>query len=180
MEIISTSIQDLIIIKPKVFEDNRGYFSETFRKDFWEKEEQPYTFLQDNEAKSDKNVLRGLHYQTGEFAQAKLVRVITGSVYDVVVDLRDDSPDYGKWFGIELSASNRFQLFVPRGFAHGYYVLEDNTIFSYKCDNYYHREAEGGIHFADPNLAIDWPFQNSEPIVSEKDHRLPYLGEHLT
>ncbi len=180
MDIISTPIKDLLIIKPKVFEDQRGYFSETFREEFWKNEGLSYRFVQDNEAKSDQNVLRGLHYQTGEHAQAKLVRVVTGSVYDVVVDLREDSPDYGEWFGLELSAANRFQLLVPRGFAHGYYVLEDDSIFSYKCDNYYNKEAEGGVHYADPNLGIEWPLIGPQPVVSKKDLALPLLGEHLT
>jgi dTDP-4-dehydrorhamnose 3,5-epimerase len=180
MEIIDTPIRDVFLIKPNVFRDERGYFFESYHQKRFHEQGIDCHFVQDNEAKSDKGVLRGLHYQRGASAQAKLVRVVTGSVYDVVVDIRPQSTTFGKWFGAELSAENGFQLFVPKGFAHGYLVLEDNTIFAYKCDQYYNRESEGGIKFDDPNLNIDWPSMDEPFIVSAKDRILPYLGSHLT
>lgn len=179
MEIIDTFLKDVFLIKPNVFNDDRGYFYESFHHSRYQAQGLSCNFIQDNEARSGKGVLRGLHYQTGAHAQAKLVRVVTGSVYDVIVDIRSNSPTYGEWFGVELSEENKFQLFVPRGFAHGYLVLEDNTIFSYKCDNYYNKESEGGIRFDDPNLKISWPSLDEDYMISSKDRVLPYMGDHL-
>ena len=137
-------------------------------------------FVQDNQARSCKGVLRGLHYQIGEAAQAKLVRVTEGEVLDVAVDVREDSPTYGQWYSILLSAENKKQLLVPRGFAHGYVVLSDTAEFFYKCDNYYSKAHEGGIRYDDPTLLIDWQFNLAEVLVSEKDVVLPRFGEHRT
>ncbi|HEX5111579.1 MAG TPA: dTDP-4-dehydrorhamnose 3,5-epimerase [Saprospiraceae bacterium] len=168
MKIIETEIQGLLIIEPDVFKDSRGYFQETYVTTKYLFPD-AVTFVQDNEAKSDLGVLRGLHFQKGEAAQGKLVRVVTGSVYDVAVDLRPDSETYGIPYGIELTGENKKQLWIPRGFAHGYLVLEDDTIFSYKCDNYYNKGAEGGIRFDDPDLAISWPDIAVPYLISEKD-----------
>ena len=173
MECIRTEIKDCFIIKPTVFSDNRGYFFESFNEQkFNQVTGLEIHFVQDNQAKSDRGILRGLHYQNGEHAQAKLVRVLQGKVIDVAVDLRKDSPTYLQHVAVELSAENNLQLFVPRGFAHGYSVLEDNTIFCYKCDNYYNKEAEGGVFYADPKLNINWQLNEDEVILSEKDKQL--------
>ena len=173
MECIRTEIKDCFIIKPTVFSDNRGYFFESFNEQkFNQVTGLEIHFVQDNQAKSDRGILRGLHFQNGEHAQAKLVRVLQGKVIDVAVDLRKDSPTYLQHVAVELSAENNLQLFVPRGFAHGYSVLEDNTIFCYKCDNYYNKEAEGGVFYADPNLNINWQLNEDEIILSEKDKHL--------
>lgn len=171
-----TKLKGCFIIEPQVFEDKRGYFVENYnQKSFKKALGLDVNFVQDNESKSSKGVLRGLHYQTGEFAQAKLVRVIKGSVLDVVVDLRPKSPTFGEHLSIELSEQNKTQFFVPRGFAHGFLVLEDNTIFSYKCDNFYNKQSEGGIIFNDEKLAIDWKLSAQELIISDKDKELPKL-----
>ena len=176
MECIRTEIKDCFIIKPTVFSDNRGYFFESFNEQkFNQITGLEIHFVQDNQAKSDRGILRGLHYQNGEHAQAKLVRVLQGKVIDVAVDLRKDSPTYLQHVAVELSAENNLQLFVPRGFAHGYSVLEDNTIFCYKCDNYYNKEAEGGVFYADPKLNINWQLNEDEIILSEKDKHLMNL-----
>ena len=173
MECIRTEIKDCFIIKPTVFSDNRGYFFESFNEQkFNQITSLDIHFVQDNQAKSDRGILRGLHFQNGEHAQAKLVRVLQGKVIDVAVDLRKDSPTYLQHVAVELSAENNLQLFVPRGFAHGYSVLEDNTIFCYKCDNYYNKEAEGGVFYADPKLNINWQLNEVEVILSEKDKQL--------
>jgi dTDP-4-dehydrorhamnose 3,5-epimerase len=173
MECIRTEIKDCFIIKPTVFSDNRGYFFESFNEQkFNQVTGLEIHFVQDNQAKSDRGILRGLHFQNGEHAQAKLVRVLQGKVIDVAVDLRKDSPTYLQHVAVELSAENNLQLFVPRGFAHGYSVLEDNTIFCYKCDNYYNKEAEGGVFYADPKLNINWQLNEDEVILSEKDKHL--------
>ena len=168
MTISPTGIDGLVVIEPKVFQDHRGYFFESFNSRSYQL---PYShpFVQDNEAKSNKAVLRGLHLQRGEFAQGKLVRVVTGSVFDVAIDMRPSSPTFKKWFGIELSGDNKKQLWVPRGFAHGYLVLEDNTIFSYKCDNLYNQKAELGIIYDDTELNIVWPDVGQSYIISDKD-----------
>lgn len=171
MTITKTEIEGLWIIDPGVFLDSRGYFFETFHDQRYQLPG-AFPFVQDNEAKSDKGVLRGLHFQQGEFAQGKLVRVVTGAVYDVAVDLRPDSPTYGMSYGVVLSGENKRQLWVPRGFAHGYLVLEDDTIFSYKCDNYYHKAAENGIRYDDPELSISWPSVDKPLVVSDKDLNL--------
>lgn len=173
-----TEIEGLMVIEPSVFEDERGYFFETYSSSRYVLPE-AHPFVQDNEAKSNKGVLRGLHFQRGNSAQGKLVRVVAGSVYDVAVDIRPDSPTYGEWYGIVLSGTNKKQLWVPRGFAHGYLVLEDNTIFSYKCDNYYHKDAEGGIRYDDPEVSISWPALDVPFIVSAKDLVLGSLS-HIT
>jgi len=176
MTIKETKLKGCFIIRPKIFEDNRGYFFETFNaKTFNELTGTNVSFIQDNESKSSKGVLRGLHYQIGKHAQAKLVRVVKGKVLDVAVDLRKDSPTFGEHIIIELSEENKTQLFVPRGFGHGFIVLEDHTIFSYKCDNFYNKAAEGGIIFDDKDLNIDWRLDEKEFIVSEKDLELPTL-----
>jgi dTDP-4-dehydrorhamnose 3,5-epimerase len=173
---IKTDIQDLWVIEPKVFKDNRGYFFESFNESVFQKETGlGIHFVQDNQSKSNKGVLRGMHYQTGEHAQAKLVRVLKGSVQDVAIDLRKGSPTYGKHFSVILSAENKKQLFVPRGFAHGFLVLEDDTIFAYKCDNFYNKESEGGLYFKDETVGIKWDLDTSDCILSEKDEILPRL-----
>lgn len=174
-----TGIEGLLVIEPSVFEDERGYFFELYNASRYELPD-AHPFVQDNEAKSNKGVLRGLHFQKGFHAQGKLVRVVTGSVYDIAVDIRPDSATYGSWYGIVLSGTNKKQFWVPRGFAHGYLVLEDNTIFSYKCDNYYHKEAEGGIRYDDPELSISWPALDVPFVVSEKDLALGSLSQHTT
>lgn len=174
MEVEQTSLNDCFLIKPKIFIDGRGSFFESFnKKQFFEITGISVDFVQDNQSHSHKGVLRGLHFQTRDFEQAKLVRVVTGSVLDVVVDLRPESTTFGKYFSVVLSAKNNKQLFIPRGFAHGFLVLEDDSIFSYKCDNYYHPEFEKGIIFNDPTLNIDWDFPETQIIVSAKDSMLP-------
>jgi len=178
MPLIKTPIEDLLVFEPTVFHDERGYFFESYSQKLWDQNGIDYNWLQDNEAKSTFGVVRGLHYQIGENAQAKLVRVTTGEVYDVAVDLRQNSPSYGQAFGIVLSESNKKQLLVPKGFAHGYAVLSESAIFCYKCDNYYNKSAEGGIHVNDPQLEIAWPIDVKQMILSEKDSELPYLGQH--
>ena len=175
-----TYLKGCFIIEPSVYKDERGYFSETYNsKDFRESLGFDIKFVQDNESMSSKGVLRGLHYQIGEYAQAKLVRVIRGSVLDVVVDLRKDSKTFGKHFSMELSEENKIQLYVPRGFAHGFLVLENETVFSYKCDNFYNKDAEAGIAYNDKNLAIDWGLDNRKITLSEKDKNLPLLKNAL-
>lgn len=176
MQITTTEIEGLLIIEPRVFSDERGYFLETFNSKNY-KLPDAQIFVQDNEAKSNKGVLRGLHMQQGEFAQGKLVRVVRGSVFDVAVDVRPGSATYGAWHGIELSGSNKKQFWIPRGFAHGYLVLEDDTIFSYKCDNYYYPAAEQGIRYDDPQLGIQWPQLDLPFIISEKDLALGSLTQ---
>lgn len=176
MQIAKTEIEGLFIIEPRVFSDERGYFLETYNLKSY-KLPNAQTFVQDNEAKSNKGVLRGLHMQQGEFAQGKLVRVVRGSVYDVAVDVRPGSPTYGAWHGVELSGDNKKQFWIPRGFAHGYLVLEDDTIFSYKCDNYYYPAAEQGIRYDDPQLGIQWPQMDLPFIISEKDLALGSLTD---
>ncbi len=173
MKVKETQLKDCFVIEPTIFNDARGYFFESFNaQKFKELTGHAIAFVQDNESKSSKGVLRGLHFQTGDFAQSKLVRVIRGSVLDVCVDLRKHSETYGKKFSITLSGDNKKQLFVPRGFAHGFVVLEDNTVFSYKCDNYYNKAAEGGIIYNDSTLNIDWQLKPEELILSEKDKEL--------
>jgi len=177
MECIHTEIKDCFIIKPTVFSDNRGYFFESFNEQkFNQITGLEIHFVQDNQAKSDRGILRGLHFQKGAHAQAKLVRVLQGKVIDVAVDLRKDSPTYLQHIAVELSAENNLQLFVPRGFAHGYSVLEDNTVFCYKCDNYYNKEVEAGVYYADPKLNINWQLKEDEIILSEKDKQLMNLA----
>ena len=174
MEIITTPLNDCFIIKPTLFEDARGYFFESFnRQKFNQLTGMDIDFVQDNQAKSNYGILRGLHFQQGEHAQAKLVSVIKGKVIDVAVDMRPESSTNLQHIAIELSEQNHLQLFVPRGFAHGYSVLEDNTIFFYKCDNYYHKASEGGVIYNDPTLNIDWQLDTADMLLSEKDVLLP-------
>jgi len=178
MNFIRTAIPDVVIIEPQVHGDNRGYFVETFRQDKLE-EFLGYkiNFCQDNESKSSKGVLRGLHYQLHPSAQTKLVRVIQGSVLDIAVDIRKGSPTFGKHIAVELNTKNKKQVLVPRGFAHGFVVLEDDTIFAYKVDNYYSPENDRGIAFDDVDLNIDWILQHSELNLSDKDTKQPKLSE---
>jgi len=177
MTATETKLKGCFIIEPSVFNDPRGYFFESFNQSkFNELIGKTIDFVQDNESFSSKGVLRGLHFQTGAYAQAKLVRVVKGTVLDVVVDMRKESPTFSKHFSIELSEDNKRQLFVPRGFAHGFIVLSETAIFSYKCDNFYNKESEQGLRYDDPSLGIDWRLPANEFIVSEKDLVLPTLS----
>lgn len=169
MNIITTEIEGLLILEPKVFGDERGYFFESFSQREFEEKVCKTVFVQDNESKSGYGVLRGLHFQKPPFEQAKLVRVVKGKVLDVAVDIREDSPTFGKHVSVELSEENKRQMFVPRGFAHGFAVLSEEAIFQYKCDNYYMPQAEGGILWNDPVLNIDWKIPMEDVILSEKD-----------
>ena len=178
MNVIETKIKDLLILEPKVFGDERGYFFESYtKKVFDDLVETKYDFVQDNESKSSYGVLRGLHYQMAPYSQAKLVRVLQGRVYDVAVDLRKDSPTYGEWIGVELSSENKKQFLIPKGFAHGFCVLSETATFAYKCDEYYRPEAERGIIYNDPALAIDWKVKDADILVSDKDLVLPELAD---
>ena len=177
MKFIKTSIPDVYIIEPSVFGDDRGYFLESFNLENFKKNVCPIKFVQDNESKSSKGVLRGLHFQKPPFGQAKLVRCIEGKVMDVAVDIRKGSPTYGKHVAIELSGENKRQLFVPRGFAHGFSVLSDTAVFAYKVDNRYAPESDSGIRYDDKELNIDWGLKGSEILVSAKDSELPFLSE---
>lgn len=173
MPFLTTPIADLIVFEPAVFHDDRGYFFESYNQKVWADAGVHIDFVQDNQARSTRGVLRGLHYQTGEMAQAKLVRVVEGEVLDVAVDLREHSPTLGQWYSVRLSAENKRQLLVPRGFAHGYVVLSETAEFAYKCDNFYSKAHEGGLRFDDPILGIDWQFDLDKVLVSEKDLALP-------
>src|SRR5690606_21663585 len=176
MTVLETKLKDCYVLEPKVFEEKRGSLFESFNeKQFNQLTHTDTRFVQDNESFSTKGVLRGLHYQTGAHAQAKLVRVIQGRVLDVAVDLRESSPTFCEYVAIELTETNKKQLFIPRGFAHGFVVLSETAIFSYKCDNYYHKASEGGIIYNDSTLSIDWQLAESSLIVSEKDLVLPTL-----
>ena len=180
MDIEKTNLKDCFIIAPKVFEDDRGYFFESFNKNKFQKLTGLNTsFVQDNQSKSSKGVLRGLHFQIGEFEQSKLIRVIKGRILDVCVDLREKSSTFGKYVSVELNEKNNKQLFIPRGFAHGFLVLEDNTIINYKCDNFYNTNSERGIIFNDKDLNIDWESSIKDVILSAKDKTLPTLSEYL-
>lgn len=170
-----TEIDGLLLINPRIFNDDRGYFYESYNQKTLEEHGIYYNFVQDNQARSVRGVLRGLHFQTEPFAQAKLVRVIEGEVYDVAVDIRPNSPTFGKHFGTILSAENKKQLMIPRGFAHGYLVLSPTAEFFYKCDNYYSKAHEGGIIYNDPHLAIDWQIAAHELLISAKDQVLGNL-----
>ncbi|MDT0294663.1 dTDP-4-dehydrorhamnose 3,5-epimerase [Mesonia ostreae] len=180
MKILETPLRDCFIVEPSVFKDARGYFLESFNQQkFQEETGLVVNFVQDNQSVSQKGTLRGLHFQTGEAAQAKLVRVILGEIQDVMVDLRPDSETYLQKFSCVLNSENQLQLFVPKGFAHGFVCLTDEVIFSYKCDNYYDKAAEAGIIFNDPQLHIDWKLPQEQLIISEKDKGLPTLKEYL-
>lgn len=177
MNFLPTAIQDCYIIEPRKIEDHRGYFMESFNsRAFYNATGLEVNFVQDNQSFSSKGTLRGLHYQCGEHAQAKLVRVLQGEVLDVAVDLRPDSPSFGKHISVILSESNNRQLYIPRGFAHGFAVLSNTATFFYKCDNFYNKESEGGIYYADPVLNIDWKLDESSVTISEKDKELPLLN----
>lgn len=178
MDIIKTDIEGLVLMKPRVFEDGRGYFFESFNeRDFARETGISVRFVQDNESKSSFGVLRGLHFQKPPYEQCKLVRVAVGKVLDVAVDLREGSPTFGKYLAVELSGDNHLQFFIPQGFAHGYCVLSEEAVFQYKCDEFYHPEAEGGVLWNDPDLAINWPLDESEVVLSEKDRRHPSFRE---
>lgn len=169
MKLIETPIPDLFVIEPKVFEDSRGYFLESYNMKALAEKGINITFIQDNESKSSKGVLRGLHYQLAPYAQTKLIRVISGKILDVVVDIREGSPTFGTHFSIELSGENKLQLLIPKGFAHGFSVLTDNVVVNYKCDAYYQPDSERGILYNDPDLNIDWKIDLETAIVSAKD-----------
>lgn len=177
MEIIKTGIPEVLVLKPKVFEDARGYFFESFSQRRFDEEVRPVTFVQDNESKSGYGVVRGLHFQKGTSAQSKLIRVVRGRVLDVAVDVRVGSPTFGKHVSVELSSDNYLQLFIPRGFAHGFSVLSDEAVFQYKCDNYYDPSSEGAVAWDDQDLGIDWRIPASDVLLSAKDSAHKTLKE---
>ena len=177
MNIIKTKISGLVIIEPKLFVDERGYFFESFNQRDFTSAVGNVTFVQDNESKSSYGVLRGLHFQLPPFAQSKLVRVIEGSVLDIAVDIRKNSPTYGQYVSVELTGESHRQLFIPKGFAHGFVVLSQQAVFQYKCDEFYHPEAEGAIAWNDPDLAIDWQIPIEDMILSERDKHHPLFKD---
>jgi dTDP-4-dehydrorhamnose 3,5-epimerase len=179
MKVIETGIEGLLIIEPVIHGDSRGYFFESYNESTFEKHGISHNFVQDNEAFSSKYTFRGFHYQLPPFAQTKLVRVISGSVMDIVIDIRPKSATYGEVYSIILSAENKRQFLVPKGFAHGYLCLEDDTIFAYKVDQYYSRDHEKGISYLDENLRIDWPLDINDFITSAKDKLMPPFGSHV-
>jgi dTDP-4-dehydrorhamnose 3,5-epimerase len=178
MNYIETSIPGVWVLEPKVFADSRGYFMQTYQKEDFNKYIGETNFIQDNESKSSYGVLRGLHFQKGEFAQAKLVRVIKGAVLDVAVDIRKDSSTFGQYVAVELTEENKKQLFIPRGFAHGFLVLSEEVIFSYKVDNVYAPQSEGSIRYDDPDIAIQWKIDPTTIILSDKDKNAPLLSDY--
>ncbi len=177
MELINTGIEGVVIIEPRIFKDSRGYFFESYSKREFDEKVRPVDFVQDNESCSTRGVIRGLHFQRPPFAQSKLVRCAKGAVLDVAVDIRKGSPTYGRHVSVELTEENHRQLFIPRGFAHGFAVLSDIAVFQYKCDNYYAPQADGGISIADTSLGIDWRIDPATAILSEKDTRHPLLRD---
>lgn len=177
MEIIETGIKDLLVIQPKVFGDARGYFCETYNEARYREAGIKYNFCQDNLSKSVYGVIRGLHFQLQPASQAKLVSVVVGRVFDVAVDLRKGSPTYGKWYGVELDGDKKTQFMIPQGFAHGFSVLTEQAVFTYKCDNLYTPSLEGGIIYNDPDLNIDWRIPEEKRIISEKDTKHPLLKD---
>lgn len=177
MKVTKTEIDGVFIIEPQVFEDERGYFFESYNKEKLKEQGIDYDFIQDNQSKSKYGTIRGIHFQKGEYAQAKLVRVLEGTVLDVAVDLRKDSPTFGKHVAVELSAENRRQLMIPRGFGHGFSVLSETAVFAYKCDNVYNKASEGGLRYNDPKLGIDWKINTDKAILSDKDKVNPLLEE---
>ncbi|HPB12951.1 MAG: dTDP-4-dehydrorhamnose 3,5-epimerase [Bacteroidales bacterium] len=177
MKITETGFEGLYIIQPKVFSDSRGYFFESFKLETFLMSGIPFNPVQDNESRSVKGVIRGLHYQLNPFAQAKLIRVVVGKIYDVAVDLRRNSKTFGKWFGVILDSENKTQLFIPKGFAHGFSVLSDIAVIQYKCDNLYNPQYERGISLDDPDLAINWRIEGIEPVISPKDQKQPFFRE---
>ena len=177
MPFIKTPIRDLLVFEPKVFEDSRGYFFEAYNEQTFSKEGVNIKFVQDNQSRSSYGVVRGLHYQMTPYAQTKLVRVLEGVIIDVAVDIREGSPTFGQVYAIELSAENKKQLLIPSGFAHGFSVISETAIVLYKCDQFYHKESEGGIIYNDPTLNIDWQLPADKILVSEKDLALPALAD---
>jgi len=180
MKVVSTGIPGLFVIEPKVFEDDRGYFFESYHEEKLRQQGIEIRFVQDNQSKSSYGVIRGLHYQQNPHAQTKLVRALEGVIYDVAVDIRKGSPTFGKWFGVELSAENKKQLLVPQGFAHGFSVLTPTAVVFYKCDNLYNPASEGGILYNDPSLNIDWKVKPGKAVLSEKDKIHPLLKDTIT
>ena len=178
MKIIKTPIPDLLIVEPDVFNDQRGYFFEVYNQERYFNNNMNMKFVQDNESKSGKNVLRGLHFQKPPFAQGKLVRVIQGKVLDVAVDIRKGSPTYGKYHSVELDAESKRMFYIPEGFAHGFLTLEENTIFAYKCTNYYNKESEGSLLWCDEEIGIDWNIEN--PVLSDKDKISPLFKDFIS
>ena len=179
MNVIETDIDGLVIIEPRVFGDSRGYFFESFSERDFKREVADVDFVQDNESKSSYGVVRGLHFQKPPYAQAKLVRVVKGKVLDVAVDLRKESPTFGRYVAMELSEENHRQMFIPRGFAHGFSVLSEEVIFQYKCDNYYAPQSEGAVAWDDPDLDIDWKIPAEKVLLSDKDRKHPRLKDIL-
>ena len=177
MKIINTAIEGVYIIEPQVFEDNRGYFFESYNKQKMDEAGLKYDFIQDNQSMSKYGTIRGIHFQKVDFAQAKLVRVLEGTVLDVAVDLRKGSKTFGKHVAVELSAENKRQLMIPRGFGHGFSVLSETAVFTYKCDNVYNKASEGGIRFDDPDINIDWKVRPEDAILSDKDKNAPFLKD---
>lgn len=177
MEVIQTNIKGVVIIEPRLFKDDRGYFFESYSERDFNKQVSEVHFVQDNESKSSYGVMRGLHFQRPPFTQSKLVRCVKGAVLDVAVDIRKGSPTYGQHVAIELTEDNHRQFFIPRGFAHGFAVLSPEAIFQYKCDNFYHPEADGGISILDTSLGIDWRIPTEHAILSEKDTKHPLLKD---
>lgn len=177
LKIESTHIPGLLVLTPNVYYDDRGYFFESYSAKKMDAVGK-ISWVQDNESMSVKGVLRGLHYQTGSMAQAKLVRAVKGEIFDVVVDIRPLSPTYRQWFGLILDEKKKQQLFIPHGLAHGFLVLSSSAVFAYKCDNFYSSDHEGGIYYDDPSLSIEWPMSRKDIIISEKDLNLPMFGQH--
>lgn len=177
MEVIRTSIDGLYIIEPRIFRDERGYFFESFSQREFDEKVMPIQFVQDNESKSVRGVIRGLHFQRPPYTQSKLVRCVRGAVLDIAVDIRVGSPTFGQHLAVELTGENHRQFFITKGFAHGFAVLSDEAVFQYKCDEFYHPEADGGIQLSDPSLGIDWQMPLAEAILSAKDHLHPLLKD---
>lgn len=180
MNVISTNIDGVVIIEPRVFEDARGYFFESFSQREFNEKVKPVDFVQDNESKSTFGVIRGLHFQRPSYAQSKLVRCVRGAVLDVAVDIRKESPTYGQHVAVELTEDNHRQIFIPKGFAHGFAVLSDIAVFQYKCDEFYHPESEGGISLLDSELGIDWKISTDKAILSPKDTKHPLFKDFIT
>jgi len=177
VEVTKTSIDGLLVLQPRVFRDQRGYFFESFSQREFDEKVAPIRFVQDNESMSQRGVVRGLHYQRAPYTQTKLVRCVRGAVLDVAVDIRQGSPTYGQHVAVELTEENQLQFFIPKGFAHGFAVLSETAVFEYKCDEFYHPESEAGVSIMDPSLGIDWRTPLAEAILSEKDTRLPLLRD---
>jgi dTDP-4-dehydrorhamnose 3,5-epimerase len=177
MNVRKTELEGLLVLEPRVFRDNRGYFYESYHRDRLKEAGIHMDFVQDNQSRSGRGVIRGLHFQREPNAQAKLIRAVEGVIYDVAVDIRKNSPTFGRWYGLEISARNHLQILIPAGFAHGFSVLSANATIHYKCDAYYHPDSESGIRFDDPDLRIDWRIASNRVIVSEKDRDLPYFKD---